>query len=96
MNPRAVQSSLILLLLAVAACAGGPRQRPVEGGPVDAGPGSLTAARKYLQGRWTLESFNVFPPGKPAITLWVRARCRTTTSATFGWRFEPTRRRPIS
>jgi hypothetical protein len=69
MNLRAVQSSLILLLLGVAACAGDARQRPVEGGPVDAGPGSLTAARKYLQGRWTLESFQVFPPEKPAITL---------------------------
>jgi hypothetical protein len=69
MNLRAAQSIPILLLLGVAACAGGPRQRPVEGGPVDQGPGSVTAARKYLEGRWTLESFEVFPPGKPAVTL---------------------------
>jgi hypothetical protein len=58
-----------VLLLGAAACAGGPRQRPVEGGPVDTGAGTVTAARKYLEGRWTLESFEVFPPGGPAITL---------------------------
>jgi hypothetical protein len=38
-------------------------------GPVDEGAGSVTAARKYLEGRWTLESFDVFPPGKPPVTL---------------------------
>jgi len=62
------QSSVIVLLLAVIACTGAPRPRP-KGGPVDQGPGSVTAARKYLEGRWTLESFEVFPPGKPAVTL---------------------------
>jgi hypothetical protein len=41
----------------------------VEGGPVDQGQGTLTAARKYLEGRWTLESFEVFPPGKAPLTL---------------------------
>ena len=38
-------------------------------GPVDAGAGSLTAARKFLEGRWALESFEVFPPGKAPIVL---------------------------
>ena len=41
----------------------------MKGGDVDAGPESLTAARKFLEGRWTLESFEVFPPGKAPITL---------------------------
>lgn len=41
----------------------------MKAGPVDTGAGTLTQARKYLEGRWTLESFEVFPPGGPAITL---------------------------
>jgi len=41
----------------------------VKAGPVDESAGTLTAARKYLEGRWTLESFEVFPPGKPSIKL---------------------------
>jgi hypothetical protein len=36
---------------------------------VDEGRGTLTAARKYLEGRWNLESFEVFPPGKAPMTL---------------------------
>lgn len=61
--------SVVVLLVALTACAKAPRQRRVEGGPVDQGPGTLTAARKYLEGRWTLQSFEVFPPGKPPVTL---------------------------
>jgi hypothetical protein len=38
-------------------------------GPVDEGGGTLAAARKYLEGRWTLESFEVFPPGRAPFTL---------------------------
>ena len=45
-------------------------QKPINiGSPVESGAGSLTAARKYLEGRWGLESFEVRPPGKPPITL---------------------------
>jgi hypothetical protein len=71
MSPRAlvVRSSIVLLLLGASACTGGPRQRPVKGGPVDTGSGTVAEARKYLEGRWTLESFEVFPPGRPAIAL---------------------------
>ncbi len=38
-------------------------------GPVDTGPSSVEAARKYLEGRWTLISYEVFPPGRPAIAV---------------------------
>ena len=38
-------------------------------GPVAEGAGSLAAARKFLQGRWALQSFEVFPPGKAPIVL---------------------------
>jgi hypothetical protein len=55
----------LMLVAAAAAYAGEPRQRS----KVDKGPGSLTAARKYLEGRWGLESFEVRPPGKPPIML---------------------------
>ena len=41
-------------LVATAGCSAAPRQRPVEGGPVDTGAGTLTSARKFLEGRWTL------------------------------------------
>ena len=62
-------SVFVVLLGSAAGCMGAPRQRPVKGGPVDEGPESITAARKFLEGRWALEEFQVFPPGKPAITL---------------------------
>jgi hypothetical protein len=38
-------------------------------GPVDKGPGTLAAARKYLEGNWRLVSFEVIPPGKAAIPV---------------------------
>jgi hypothetical protein len=38
-------------------------------GPVDKGPGTLTAARKYLEGRWTLLSYEIFPPGEKPVRL---------------------------
>jgi hypothetical protein len=50
-------------------CHAQPSQRPAKAGPVDTGAGSLTAARKYLEGQWSLESFEIYPPGKPAIQL---------------------------
>jgi hypothetical protein len=36
-------------------------------GPATTGPGSLAAARQYLEGRWSLISFDVHPPGRPVI-----------------------------
>jgi hypothetical protein len=55
--------------LLLGSCAAAPRQRPIEGGPVDTGAGTLTAARKYLEGRWALESFQLHPPGKDPVTV---------------------------
>jgi len=49
--------------------AGAPRQLAL---PLVSAQGSsmtLAEARKFLQGRWALESFEVFPPGKDPITL---------------------------
>jgi hypothetical protein len=60
---------LMAILVGISACAAAPINKPIEGGPVDTGAGSLTQARKFLEGRWALESFEVHPPGKPAVTL---------------------------
>ena len=49
-----------LLALFLPGCASAPRQRPVEGGPVDTGPMTLSSARRFLEGRWTLESFVLY------------------------------------
>jgi hypothetical protein len=38
-------------------------------GPVDTGPGTLAAARKYLEGRWRLLTYDVRLPGKPPVIL---------------------------
>lgn len=65
---------IALLLMALAAggavgCGAAAGERPIEAGPVDTGPRTLTAARQYLEGRWNLESFQVYPPGQPPVTL---------------------------
>ena len=56
------------LLAATAAYAGAPRQQQPPAGKTATGPVvTLAEARKFLQGRWALESFEVRPPGKPPI-----------------------------
>ncbi len=57
------------VLFSVSGCAAAPINKPIDLGPVATGSGSLVEARKYLEGRWTLESFEVHPPGKPVVTL---------------------------
>ena len=67
---RVLRVAVVAALLAAAtACAGAPRQRPVQMGPVATGPGTVADARKFLQGRWALESFEVRPPGGTPINL---------------------------
>jgi hypothetical protein len=70
MNLRWVMETLVVLLaLQTIACGAAAGENPLKGGPVETGRGSLTAARKYLEGRWLLESFEVLPPGKAPVTL---------------------------
>ena len=67
---RVWKTTSIATLLAIGiGCAASERQRPVSMGPVATGPGTLTAARKFLEGRWILESMVVTPPGGKPITL---------------------------
>jgi hypothetical protein len=51
-------------LLVVACVTGAATQ-----GPSGAKPVALADARKFLEGRWALESFEVRPPGRPPIVL---------------------------
>lgn len=60
---------MAVLAVVAAGCAGGPSQRPVKLGPVDEGAGSVNAARKFLEGRWALESFEIASSGKPLTAL---------------------------
>jgi hypothetical protein len=55
------------VVFCVTACAGTTRRRNVEGADVPTGPGTLTEARTYLEGRWTLLSFELFSGGSPIV-----------------------------
>lgn len=61
--------ALSVSLAATAACAGAPRARPLPVGKIESGAGSINEARKFLEGRWNLESFEVRPPGRAPIVL---------------------------
>jgi hypothetical protein len=43
------------------------RKPPTE--PPNTGPGSVKVARQYLEGRWTLVSFAVYPPSGAPVTV---------------------------
>jgi len=53
----------------VAGCAGGPRSKPIPTTEIDKGTGTLQGARKFLEGRWALTSFEVFPPNAEKIAV---------------------------
>jgi len=57
------------IILLVAGCAAGPLNKPIKQGPVATGAGSLAEARKYLEGRWKLVSYQIRPAGRPPIEL---------------------------
>jgi hypothetical protein len=70
---RWVRVSAVFMIVAAMggtmACKAGPLDRPLKTSPTDKGPGSIEAARKYLEGRWSLVSFEVFPPGGQPIAV---------------------------
>jgi hypothetical protein len=59
-----MRSTLIWMTMVVAlpACAGAPRERPIELGPVDTGLGSVEHARRTLEGTWALQRFEMRNP----------------------------------
>jgi hypothetical protein len=56
-------------VVAAMACLADPVMARQKGGPVETGPGSTAAARRYLEGRWSLVAFEVLPPGQPPVQL---------------------------
>jgi hypothetical protein len=52
----------VLTFALLAGCQAAPRARPVKMGPVDAGAGSVEAARRQLQGTWQLVELDVYSP----------------------------------
>ena len=70
MRPRCRRCLAAMAAVALAVgCAAAPRQRPREMGPVDTGAGTLAEARRHLEGRWSLVSFEVHPPGEAPVRL---------------------------
>jgi hypothetical protein len=67
---RVSRSVLLALATAVVVgCAAAPRGRPIPTTDIQSGPGNLDAARKFLEGRWSLVSFEVFPPNSQPIAV---------------------------
>ncbi len=54
---------------ALSGCHASPRERPIKTSPIEEGAGTITAARKYLEGRWSLQTFEVMPPGRQPLTV---------------------------
>jgi hypothetical protein len=59
---------LAAALVAVSGCSASPRQRPIKVGSVDAGPNSLEAVRRQLEGTWDLVSLQVVGDDGQAVT----------------------------
>jgi hypothetical protein len=47
----------------LAACKSAPIDRPLKTSPIETGPGTMTEARRFLEGSWLLVSMDIFPPG---------------------------------
>lgn len=59
-----------LALVTASACATSrPRQRPIQGGAVDAGAGSLASVRQQLEGTWNLVSADLVSPAGERMTV---------------------------
>ena len=68
---RRARSILVVVAAAgIAGCTAAPRQRAVGMGDVNAGPGSLEAIRRQLQGTWDLVSIESAPEkGGPMVPV---------------------------
>jgi len=59
-----------LAVVTVSGCATSrPRQRPIQGGAVDAGAGSLASVRQQLEGTWNLVSADLVSPAGERMTV---------------------------
>jgi hypothetical protein len=66
---RNISLLFVLACAVLAGCTGAPRTRPLPIGKIESGPGTVAAARKFLEGRWALESFEIRQPGGPLAPL---------------------------
>jgi hypothetical protein len=64
---RAITVTLLTLL--ASGCGPTAAEKPIKLGPVETGAGTLASARRFLAGRWQLESFEIHPPGQPPVAL---------------------------
>jgi hypothetical protein len=64
-----VRVVMILALAAGAGCAAKPLDRPLPLGDPNTGAGSIAAARKFLEGRWTFVSMEIFPANEAPIKV---------------------------
>lgn len=64
-----LRSMTLAGLVAALVTTGGCAPKPIGLRKVDTGAGTLAAARKYLEGRWGLLSFEVHPPGRDMIQV---------------------------
>ncbi len=69
MSTYTVRIVSVALAVALLVPAGTVSAQKRKLGKPDTGAGTTTAARKYLEGRWGLVSFDVYPPGKAPIAL---------------------------
>jgi len=72
-NDAATRACLVAIAVGPAliagACAAAPRARPLPTSPIEKGPTTATAARQFLQGRWSLLSYEVYPPARSALQI---------------------------
>lgn len=74
MPVRTLHCVMLAALVSLGACKSAPLEKNIKGEKVDAGPGSLEAARRQLQGKWTLVSMETYPtPGGAAVPVRVAA-----------------------
>ena len=70
MGVRTSYFVIAVAALTLGGCAAAPLEKNIKGEKVDAGPGSLEAARRQLQGKWTLVSLETYPtPGGPPVAV---------------------------
>jgi hypothetical protein len=59
----------VLCAAIVVVAAGAAAALGQKGGPVETGRGSTDAARRFLEGRWGLLTYDIYPHKRPAIRL---------------------------
>jgi hypothetical protein len=67
--PRRLWITVTVAALAMPAVASPAPQYYPKLGPTKTGPGTAAAARKYLEGRWGLLSFELFPADGPPVSV---------------------------